>query len=291
MLYHDTVRSRILTRVAAAFVASATLIACNHERVLPTIRASTDEESDTSRIRTQRCAEIVWSADHETGDLGQWYADVGGGEFNSGTGTVSVSQDAVRSGKYALKTIIQAPHPSGQSAVRLFRWKESHAYDEACYSAWYYFPQRYVPAEWWNIFSFKSRNGENNDAFWQLQIGNRASGEMYLYLTWWGAPLEGPHPGESGLRHYPQWLKDVPVGRWTHLQVYLRQSRAFDGQIVVWEDGVALFNLNNVRTRYPDAHGQNEWSVNNYSDRISPTPTTFYIDDATISIPAVGRAP
>lgn len=145
---------------------------------------------------------------------------------------------------------------------------------------------------WWNVFSFKSRNGEAiSDAFWQLQIGNRAGGDMYTYLTWWGPPLEGPRPGESGPRHFPQSLKDVPVGQWTNLRAYLRQSSAFDGQIVVWQDRVELFNLNNVRTRYAASNGANEWSVNNYSEMIVPSPTTIYIDDAAVSTACMGPAP
>jgi hypothetical protein len=247
-----------------------------------TTAAASSGGDEVRGLRQQRCAEIVWSADHETGDLSHWYADDGGGEFNSGNGTSTASQDIARSGQYSVRATIDMPQPPGQSAVRLFRWKESRAFPEACYSAWYYFPQRYVPAEWWNVFSFKSRNGEANDAFWQIQIGNRPDGSMHFYLTWWGPPLEGPHPGESGLRHYAQWLREIPVGRWTHLEVYLRQSTAFDGQIMVWQDGLPLFNVNNVRTRYASANGDNEWSINNYTDSIQPTPATFYVDDAEI---------
>ena len=52
---------------------------------------------------------------------------------------------------------------------------------------------------------------------------------------------------------------------------------------VVWQDGVELFNVKAVRTRYPPPNGvANEWSVNNYGDAITPSPTTIYIDDAEI---------
>jgi hypothetical protein len=72
-----------------------------------------------------------------------------------------------------------------------------------------------------------------------------------------------------------------------HVEVDLRQSSGFDGQMIVRQDDVELFNLNNVRTRYPAANGTNEWSVNSYSDIITPTPTTIYIDDAVISTPEI----
>jgi hypothetical protein len=179
-----------------------------------------------------------------------------------------------------------------ESAVRLFRWHESRAHPEARYSVWFYFPQRYTVPIWWNILSFKSRNGTAvNDPFWSLQTGNRPGGAMYVFLNWWdGLSIEGPHPRESGGRNYFQTLRDIPVRQWTHLEVYLRQSSAFDGQIIVWQDGVELFNLNSVRTRYPASNGANEWAVNNYSAVIVPSPTTVYIDDAVITA-CIGSTP
>jgi hypothetical protein len=224
---------------------------------------------------------VLWSADHESGDLSQWYVDDGGGEFNSGNASSAASHDVAHSGRYSARATIVTP---GISAVRLFRWNESHINPEAYYSAWFYFPLRYRAPVWWNVFSFKSRNGPANDAFWSLQVGNRPAGGMYLYLDWWnGLSIEGPHRGEFGGRSFDQGGKDVPVWNWMHVEVFLRQSSAFDGQLIVWQDGVELFNVRDVRTRYPAPNGANEWSVNNYGDAITPSPTTIYIDDAVIS--------
>jgi hypothetical protein len=231
-------------------------------------------------------AGVLWSADHETGDLSQWYADDGGGEFNSGAASSAASPDVAHSGRYSARVTIVTP---GQSAVRLFRWNESHDNPEAYYSAWFYFPREYRAPVWWNVFQFKSRNGPANDPFWSLQVGNRPGGAMYLYLNWWnGLSIEGPHRGESGGRSYDQALKDVPVGNWTHVEVFLRQSGTFDGQVIVWQDGIELFNVKDVRTRYPASNGANEWSVDNYADNITPSPTTFFVDDAAISTYRIG---
>jgi Polysaccharide lyase len=234
----------------------------------------------------QPLAGVLWSADHETGDLSQWYAEDGGGEFNSGAAVSSATTEVAHSGRYSARISIRTP---GTSGVRLFRWNESHITPEAYYSAWFYFPRRYHVPDWWNIFQFKSRNGAANDAFWSLQVGNRGSGAMYVYLNWWdGLTIEGPHRSEFGGRSYEQAGKDIPEGIWTHLQVFLRQSSAFDGQVIVWQDGAELFNLRDVRTRYPAANGANEWSVNNYADAVTPTPTTIYIDDAAIATSRIG---
>ena len=247
------------------------------------------------------CTHLLWSADHETGDLSQWYAHDGGGVFNSGAAISVASTDVARTGRHSLRTTISTPSMPEVSGVRLFRWEESRAHVEACYSAWLYIPRHYEASGWWNVFQFKSRNESGaNDSFWQLQIGNRSQypyhtlwmnpspihpdrhRAMYLYLTWWGPPVEGPRQGEWGSRHFSQPIKNIVPRRWMHLEVYLRQSSGFDGQITVWQDGVELFNLSNVRTRYPDANGANEWSLNNYSEGVSPSPTTIYYDDAMI---------
>lgn len=263
----------------ACVVSSVAFTACRREKGLPSSLTA------PSRLTP---AGVLWSADHETGDLSQWYTDDGGGEFNSGAASSTASRDVAHRGRYSAKITIITP---GTSGVRLFRWNESRTNPEAYYGAWFYFPRRYRAPVWWNIFQFKSRNGAMiNDAFWSLQVGNRPGGTMYVYLNWWdGLSIEGPHRGEFGGRSFEQRMKDVPVGNWTEIEVFLRQSSAFDGQVIVWQDGVELFNVRDVRTRYPAPNGANEWSVNNYSDAITPSPATIYIDDAVISTSRIGR--
>jgi hypothetical protein len=276
-------------RFTIVIVAGLILIACGAGSSAPTAPTP----SAGPDVPRPRCGDVVWSADHETGDLSQWYVGSGGGEFNSGAATSSASQDVAHSGRYSAKTTIHTPNTPVTSGVRLFRWNESRAHPEARYSVWFYFPQRYTAPAWWNMFSFKSRDGATaNDPVWSLHAGNRPSGAMYLFLNWWeGLSIEGPGRGTFGGRNYSQTVQDIPVRQWTHLEVYLRQSSAFDGQIIVWQDGVELFNVNSVRTRYPAPNGANEWSVNNYSEIIVPSPTTIYIDDAAISTACLGPAP
>jgi hypothetical protein len=266
----------------AGVVSCVAFTACRNEKV------STLGPTSSVAVPYAPLPGVLWSADHETGDLSQWYADGGGGEFNSGSGSSTASRDVAHSGRYSGRMSILTP---GISAVRLFRWNESRANLEAYYSAWFYFPRSYRVPVWWNIFQFKSRTGAvANDPFWTLQVGNRRDGAMYLFLEWWnGLSIEGPHRGEFGGRSFEQALRDIPVGSWTHIEVFLRQSSAFDGQLIVWQDGVELFNVRDVRTRYPAANGANEWSVNNYSEAIAPSPTTIYIDDASISTFRIGR--
>jgi len=82
---------------------------------------------------------------------------------------------------------------------------------------------------------------------------------------------------------YPQTLTTTPIGRWTRLDVYLRQSGAFDGRLIVWHDGTKIYDISNVRTRYPD--GDARWSVNNYSSGLTVNPYALYLDDVSIRLP------
>ena len=58
------------------------------------------------------------------------------------------------------------------------------------------------------------------------------------------------------------------------------------GRVAIWQDGVRLFDVRNVPTRHAD--GDCQWSVNNYSNGLTPSSATIYIDDAATAIPAAG---
>lgn len=218
-------------------------------------------------------AEIIWAADHSTGDMSQWYESGGGGEFNSGGGVSRVSTAVSRSGRHAAE--LRLSNVQGDQGVRLFRWQEPRQHSDLYYSTWYYFPERYVAPNWWNVFQFKSKTSSRNDAFFQLNVGNRADGQMHFYLYDW-----------QRRRSYPQSTVNIPVGRWFQVEVYYKSRGDQTGQVTVWQDGVELFNVNDVQTRYPD--GDTQWSVNNYTDSIKPDPAVTYVDDALISKIRVG---
>jgi hypothetical protein len=69
------------------------------------------------------------------------------------------------------------------------------------------------------------------------------------------------------------------------------QSGAFDGKLIVWQDGVELFNLSNIKTGYPLPGGYTNWAVCNYSEKVTPSPTVIYVDDAVVSTTRVGPTP
>jgi len=228
---------------------------------------------------------VLWSAGMESGDLREWYRPCSGsspcghelgGEFNSGNADCRASRDVAHTGQYSAKLTISTSPAAG---VRLFRWGETRRYADLYFSVWYYFPRRYdTPAGWWNILQWKSKTSTRNDPFDVVNVGNRANGNMYLYLHRWVAK-----------KSYSQTIKDIPVGKWVHVEAFHRCAADGTGRIRVWQDGVQLYDVQNVNTRYAD--GDCQWSVNNYSDQVTPSPGTIYIDDAAISTARIGSNP
>lgn len=187
-----------------------------------------------------------------------------------------------------------------ESGVRAFRWAEARANRSLYYSVWMYIPTTYTMTadpnfgQYWNLFQFKSRSadGSRNDPLWALSAAKNPAGGMYLRAGWgWGGTtVAGPRATDSvgGKWYEPTTRVPLPVGRWFHLEAHLHQSKDFDGQLSVWQDGLKIFSFTGVRTSYANCNfnswcANNEWSVNNYSDGLSPNPATIYMDDAAIS--------
>lgn len=237
---------------------------------------------------------VVWSADHETGDLSQWSKGTSKvSEQDSGScsrPSKGVSTEVARSGKYSMKMTIDSSKEG--SGCRQFRYPEILSGKPYYYSAWLYFPKNWDVNGYTNIFQFKSKpldGSRQSDPLWVIRTGNRNNGNMYYVLSWKGGTynLAGPQAGNGKQsKVYSQSLMDIPVGKWTHLEVYFRQSAQFDGQITVWQDGVQIFDVNNIRTKFSNA--DNRWSVNNYGYDISPKIIDLYVDDAVISTTRVG---
>jgi hypothetical protein len=224
---------------------------------------------------TDVSAQVLWSANHDAGNMGEWYLNGCGGEFNSGVSQSVASTDVALSGSHSAKMTIGTPS-APESGARLFRWCESRSNQELYYSVWYFFPKHYIAPNWWNMFQWKSRNATRNDPFYILNVGNSgAGGAMRFYLYDW-----------QRKRSHAQGVMDVPVGRWFQVEAFYRCAADGSGRVLFWQDGQLLFDVAGESTRYGD--GNCEWSVTNYSDLVDPDPTTVYVDDAAIGLSRIG---
>jgi hypothetical protein len=255
-------------------------------RTLPVIRAigqhfgfATSQAAPKIAANTNP---VLWSADMETGDLSQWSVpdlpggpNAGGGIFNSGIATASVDDVAVtHSGLHSARLFILARENTdlATSGTRLFRWLEPETHPELYYSVWYYFPQRYTttgnPA-WWNVQQWKSKHAAGNDPFFALNVGNATDGSMYFYVY-----------DQNSKKSYTQKIKNLLDGRWVHVEAFYKCAGDNSGHVSFWQDGVQIFDIPNVQTRYAD--GNCAWSVNNYSSGLQPSGASIYVDDAAI---------
>lgn len=225
---------------------------------------------------------LLWSADMETGDLSQWFfpmtgpvGNFGGDIENSGIANAVASTDFAHSGKYSAKLTITTPD-TPTSGARLFRWAEAQTYPQPYYSVWYYFPQSYTPALFWNVLQWKSKHlvsgVPTSDPFFSLEIGANPSGEMFFYL--------GDDHLNTTFQQPTQSLIPIPAGRWFHVQAFYKCDGSGAGEVTIWQDGTQLWDIQNVDTRYAD--GDCAWSVNNYSSGLTPATSTIYVDDAAI---------
>ncbi len=245
--------------------------------------------------RPQRLpSHVVWMANHESGNMAEWKKDHptkpnqdSGVCMRPGKG---VTREKAHTGNYALKMSIQSWFP--HSGCRTFRYPEIKSGTDYYYSAWILFPVHYTVNGWTNIMQFKAKplvGTGGSTLFWVLRLLNRENGAMYFQLQW---DKENKLPGPTiqdpiGARKiYDQTIVDVKPNTWTHVELFLKQSSEFEGQIVVWQDGIEIFNITDIRTKMPD--GYNTWSINSYGGDITPDPFTVYVDDAAISSERLG---
>ena len=71
-----------------------------------------------------------------------------------------------------------------------------------------------------------------------------------LYFSAWFLSSRPNQTHSVGRKFFHQTIKSVPFGNWVHFEVFLKQSNAFDGHVTFWQDGVKLFDFNNVKTSY-----------------------------------------
>jgi hypothetical protein len=225
----------------------------------------------------------------EEGNLSGWTAG-GGGPYN-GTGdcwvecaeangqTSVASQERAMTGTWSLKMSVPET-----GAVRVHRWAESALNPDLYYSAWYYIPAERTVGQHWNIWQWISKVSEAQQSpFWFIEAYNPVQGspKLGLRVVWFlNTGVDGPLPGQTGYKTWPLGY-NVPIGQWFHIEGRYKCAGDFTGAVQVWLDGVEVFNQADVRTGYPG--GSCLWSVDNYAAKLTPSPTSIYVDNATIS--------
>lgn len=216
---------------------------------------------------------IIWSANHESGDVSEWSSDNQGGTYvtDSGSNYTVVSEQA-HTGRFSVKLTSSANSPD--VGAGLFRYLGSR--EEAYFSAWYYLPVNYQTISYWTIFRFQSSSPTNTTTSGlgsDLNLRSLPEGQIVLYvlqqrpdyLQW---PIADPAPY-------------VPVGSWFQIETLYRNATDSTGELKVWLDGVLVYDIENRITGLTDDF---YWTPCNITSSMTPTPVHIYVDDAVISL-------
>lgn len=210
---------------------------------------------------------VLWYADHETGDFSEWSAEASGGAV--GNRPSSVVTTHAHSGKYAVNVNLS-------SEVSL--WRHGKFPKEAYYSAWFFLPHDFQQITSWTIMTFGSVTGDGAGRREQtiLNLRTLPGGQIVLFLFDDGSYLQLPLAVPPAV---------VPVSKWFQLEVFYRNNNDANDKIKIWIDGVQTYDVPNRPSRTtPDMY----LGIGNIPDVVSPAPVQILVDDVAISLSRVG---
>ncbi len=224
-------------------------------------------------------SELLWSAQHETGDLSEWSLDDKGGSVADMPDTsVAVSTDFAHSGQYSVKLSNAAT--TDYETVGL--WRADNYPEEAYYSAWYYLPRAYQTTDDWTIMQIRAPvPGDPTviSLFLDVDLRSLPGGDMILTV----------------FDHRPQFLRaatpdpavPVPIGSWFEIETFFRNAADDTGRFMLWLDGQLLYDLHR-----PSGFNQTVYFTPcSVSENLSPAESVIYIDDAAVSVERGGSTP
>jgi Polysaccharide lyase len=213
--------------------------------------------------------DVTWWNDHESGDLSGWTGGVSPGGFViPGNSSVDVVKGMARSGEYALLVTDKSPDARDYPLAA----RNGPLALEVYCSAWYYLPLPLHPKTYWWFMLFRSKHPPFDSQSFRdevrLSFTTRADGTM-------GTSLESPDLGTVA----PLVDREAPVGRWFHIETFLRTATDASGEVTVWQDGELTFHA----TGKTSETTYTEWMVGAVADGLTTPTAQLYIDDAAIS--------
>jgi hypothetical protein len=220
---------------------------------------------------------ILWWTDHESGDVSDWLAKGGqGGFILRGNSRVDVVEGVARSGTHALLIEDQSPEQRDFPLAARNGPLPTGAYT----SAWYYLPTQLRPTSYWWFVLYRSRHPPYEfDAFRdeiRLSFTTRPDGSM-------GSELLTEELGTIP----PLVEREIPVGKWFHIETYLRATDGADGEFSAWQDGELTFHATGKMMETSWA----EWMTGGVVDSLDGDGSQLYIDDAAVSSERLGPLP
>jgi hypothetical protein len=220
---------------------------------------------------------LLWWTDHETGDVSDWLGkSEQGGFILPGNSRVDVVSGTARSGTHSLR--IQDLSPEARDFPLAAR---NGPLPLGVYtSAWYYLPRAVQPVSYWWFVLYRSRHPPYDFLSFRdeirLSFTTRPDGSM-------GSELVTEELGTIA----PIVAREIPVGRWFHVETYLLATDGPDGALAVWQDGEKTYEATGKMMETSWA----EWMTGAVVDGLVTDASELYIDDAAISTQRVGPLP
>jgi hypothetical protein len=222
--------------------------------------------------------DLLWSADHETGDLSEWTTG-GSGDLRlpSAASTITVTSERAHRGRHALQLVNPADWDNEDEGPELFY--AAGEVSDAYYSAWFLLPEPYRLDPSLTLLRLRSSNAEGSELYngEELQLRSLSDGSYVLQI----------------LNHDPAFLLEplaeiappIQAGRWFQLEA--RYQPHDGGRLRVWLDGTLAYDLGDR----PGATGTHVLlSVCNVAEQATPAPLVLFVDDAAISLSRVTPA-
>ena len=227
--------------------------------------------------------DLIWTADHETGDLEQWTRDGRGDALRPSPpdsdepSKIEPSTEAAHGGSYSVKLVNPTGWVQDLDGPELYHvvGEQSDAY----YSAWFYLPEQYRIEPQLTLMRLRSRQREGEDLLngEELQLRSLSSGGYVLQVF----------SNHNGFLREP--IADPPplvaAKRW--FQIEARYEPQSSGRLRVWLDGALVYDL----TGRPGAAGPEiVLGVCNVAQIAEPSPVVLFVDDVAVSASRVTPA-
>lgn len=249
---------------------------------LNTASTSTDNSVSFAAYDPQ----ILWSAHMETQNLSEWDEKV-----NSGIADTTVVNSSVgvppHGGSWMMKQSVTVTGGTRMSIYGLLH-NLAVAGTSYYYTFWHYFPvaitfpigDSYI---FWGTVSPQTNVGA---PFWDLVLNQSGGTSQFIWSPNNQAPNLGPHSNESGGKRVYDGTTVIPIAQWNKWEIFIKPRSDFTGQMKVWLNGVVEYDMDLVKTMYPDV-GQNVLlytEQTGYGSNLSPSPAISYVDDVTVSL-------
>jgi hypothetical protein len=219
---------------------------------------------------------VIWSADHETGNLDQWTVggELFGGYYQWGDSALETSTTVSHSASHAVRCFIDTSDGTSHGARLYRRIEEFGAY----YSVWFRVEALHSVPDWWSIFLFHARDSPEPSAdanfLWDLRVVQPNEGQLAIVLYEHATATTTQASAHS-----------LPVQGWFHLEAYFEYAPPDGSRLGVWLDGERLLDAGEL-------HGEDSrpvyWVIGNGSNNLDPAASTLFVDDAAIATARLG---